>query len=260
VKRPSILAALAIFALAVTSGGARAVVPGIPSIYVTYAPDCTFTMSADPASSITSSATLLPGKWQLVIFMPNPSSGYQACPRPNFTFTGPGVGISSVFPGAELNDDDVATLQPSSTYVAQDENAPGSSRRVITTAASGSSVSLVSPSPGTSKGPSTGSPQPDIVGSGLLPYRGRLTAVVPAAGKPTLGLGGKAVTSLKAGKYDVAVVDRSRRAGLAVRRTGGDAVSLTAWAFVGSRTTRVSLRRGRWTFSSAHGTITVTVT
>jgi hypothetical protein len=187
--------------------------------------------------------------------MPNPSGGYQPCPRPNFTFTGPGVSITTVFPGAELNDDDMTTLQPSSTYIAQDEYAPASSRRVITTAASGTSTSLVGPPPGTSAGSSAGSSQPDIVGSGLLPYRGKLKAVVPAAGKPTLELGGKVVTSLKAGKYDVAVVDRSNRSGLALKRTGGKALSLTA-----THTRRVSLGRGRWTFSCAHGAIAVTVT
>ena len=93
-----------------------------------------------------------------------------------------------------------------------------------------------------------------------MPYRGKLSAIVPAAGKPTLELGGKVAASLKAGKYDVAVVDRSRRAGLAVRRTGGKALSLTAMAFVGTHTKRVSLSRGLWTFSSAQGTVTVTVT
>jgi hypothetical protein len=109
----------------------------------------------------------------------------------------------------------------------------------FTTAATGSSASLLTPSPGTSttKG---GTTQPDLIGSSVLPYRGRLSASVGARG-PSLLLDGKAVRSLKAGRYAVAVTDTSRAAGFSLVRAGGRPVSLSGVRFVDTRA-----GRSRW--------------
>jgi hypothetical protein len=148
----------------------------------------------------------------------------------------------------------VVTLLPSSTYTAQDENAPAATRRVFTTAASGSSSALLGPGmPDTSKPGATSS---DIIGSAVLRYRGKLVATVSAGGKATLKRSGRAVGSLKAGRYDVTVDDASARAGFFVQRGTRKAVTITGVAFVGDRTKRISLTAGTWTFFATAGKAT----
>jgi hypothetical protein len=101
-----------------------------------------------------------------------------------------------------------------------------------------------------------GSVSGDIVGSAVLRYRGKLVATVTAAGKPTLTLGGRAVASLKAGRYDFKVDDRTTRAGFFVERGSRQAVTVTGLAFVGKRTRRIGLAPGKWTFFSKVGKAT----
>jgi len=247
-----VAAALAALAAAPAS---QAALPGIPAIYITYSQNCTFTMTVDPGTPITSAAapgqTLPPGTYQLLTFMPNPSSGYAPCPGPAFTFTGPGVSTAITFAGAELADDRVVVLQPSSAYTAEDENAPAATKKVVSTSATGSSSSLVASSTAThSSGTSV---QPDIVGSAILPYRGKLIATVDSTGKATLKLRGRAVATLKAGKYDIAVDDRDARAGFFVQRASRKPTTVTGVSFVGRRSHRVALGAGTWTFFSNVG-------
>ena len=124
-----------------------ATLPGIPSIYVTYSPNCTFTMTADGGTTFTSSSppgpTLPPGVYQIQVLMENPASGY-TCGAPDFKLTGPGVSSETKFPYESILDSHaLPALQPSSTYSADDENAPGATRVYFTTSATGSSSSLV---------------------------------------------------------------------------------------------------------------------
>jgi hypothetical protein len=133
--------------------------------------------------------------------------------------------------------------------VAEDENAPTATHVYFTTAATGSSTSLLSPATTTTT-TKAGSTQTDIVGSGVLPSRGRLAATVPAAGQATLELGGRNVTSLKPGRYEVAVLDASRAAGFWLERPGGKRVTLTGVRFRGHETRSVALTGGRWTSSA----------
>jgi hypothetical protein len=242
---------------AALTGGARAVAPGIPSIYVTYSPNCTFTMTVDGGTSVTATSppgpTLPPGQYQIQVLMENPTAGY-SCGTPVFTLTGPGVSSTTTFPQESILDNHVLpALRPSSTYVAEDENAPAATHVYFTTAASGSSTSLLSPTATTSTTTAKGgSTQTDIVGSGVLPYRGRLAATVPATGHATLEVAGHGVASLKAGRYDVAVLDSSGTAGFWLERPGGSRVPLTGVRFRGHETRRVALTAGRWA-SSAGG-------
>ena len=110
---------------------------------------------------------------------------------------------------------------------------------------------------GTSTGGSGGATNGDLVGSGVLRYRGKLAATVDAAGKATLKLGGRSVASLKAGRYDIAVDDRTARAGFFVERGVRTPVTVTTVAFVGKRTRRVGLAAGKWTFFTRAGKATV---
>ncbi len=237
--------------------GSPAAVPSIPAIYVDYNPNCTFTMTVDGGYSITSATapgpTLPPGTYQLLVWLANPIDGYVPCGRPTFTFTGAGVNSLTEFRGQELLDEHVVVLQPSSAYVAEDANAPGQTRKVFTTAASGSSSVLVGSTPGTQSGPSKASVQVDIIGSAIMRYRGKLVATVGASGKATLKLRGRNVASLKAGKYDIKVDDAAARAGFFVQRRSRKAVTVTSRSFVGERTQRVTLAAGKWTFFSKVG-------
>jgi hypothetical protein len=246
-------------AFVASASGAPAQDPAVPAIYVNYNVDCTFTMTVDGGTSLTPSSapgsTLPPGPYQLLVFMPNPPEGAytRLCEIPKFKLSGPGVSSEVVFDGEELHEHLRPVLQPSSTYVAEDENAPGQTRRVFTTAPSGSSGALVGSGGGGQSGPTKGSVQSELVGSAILRYRGKLAATVSAAGKATLERAGRSVGSLKAGRYDIAVEDGAARAGFFVQRGTRKAVVVTSLAFVGKRTQRVSLGAGKWTFFSKVG-------
>ena len=245
--------------VATAASGAPALVPGIPAIYVNYSADCTFAMTVDGGTSVTSGTgpgpTLPPGSYQLQILMPNPVAGYAPCSKPVFTLTGPGVSARTEFPGEALQDERVLpVLVPSSTYVAQDENAPAATRKVFTTAASGSSTSLLGGTGASTGGGSTqGTPQADLVGSAIVRDRGTLVATTDASGRASLRLRGRPVASLTAGRYVIRVVDSSRRAGFFVQRRGSKPVAITGVTFVGKKTKRVMLRSGKWTFFATRG-------
>jgi len=230
-------------------------VPGVAEIFVDYGTSCTFTLTVDPATQITSTnppgQTLPPGNYQVLTSMPNPSGGYP-CGQPNFTLTGPGVSVSIPFTGVELHDERMIVLQPSSTYVAQDTTAPDATRRVFTTSATGSSSSLVVTVPST--GSRAGSTQTDLVGSAIAPYRGELAAAVEKSGMPTLAQRGRAVRTLKAGRYAVAVNDTDPHAGFFVQAGGHRALAVAGVGFVGKRTQRITLTAGTWSYFAAKGT------
>ena len=163
----------------------------------------------------TAGPTLPPGSYQLVLHMPNPISGY-ACQVPVFSFTGPGVSSQATFQMEAIDTDVAMTLQPSSTYVAVDQTAGASTQRIFTTAASGSSASLLAGTTTTTTG-GTGSTQQALVGlegPGLPRHAPRHGEC--ATGKAIARAGRKAVGSLKAGRYDITVLDGSSRAGFFV--------------------------------------------
>ena len=245
---------LGLLAAAVAVASASAIVPGIPTIYVEYSPNCTFALSVDGGTTVTATSppgpTLPPGGYQIQVLMANPAAGY-SCGTPVFTLTGPGVSSTTTFPAESLLDNHVLpSLRPSSTYVAEDENAPAATRVYFSTAASGSSSSLLSP-PTSSSGTNSGSSQGDIVGSAVLPYSGRLAATVAAGGGATLTQGGRAVTTLKPGRYDIAVSDTTRAAGFSLEHAGKKPVALTGVLYKGRETRRVAFTAGRWKYLGA---------
>ena len=254
--RIRLLVAALVAAVGATALGSQAATPGVPSIYVDYNTNCTFSMSVDPGTPVVPSSTpaltVPPGTYQLLIAMPNPIGGYAPCSGPTFTLTGPGVSTQVVFVGQELHEEHLFTFQPSSTYVAQEESAPAATRRSIATSATGSSASLLpSATPSTASGSQASS---DYVGSAILRYRGKLAVTVSSAGKATLRQSGRAVASLKTGRYDVVVDDEDTRAGFSVRHGIREAVPVTGVRFKGKRTKRMALTSGSWTFSARPGT------
>ena len=171
-----------------------------------------------------------------------------------FSLTGPGVSWSSNLNQARIySDQTTVTLLPSSTYVAIDANHPGPAQRVFSTTATGSSSSLLVPGQSTSAGPSTAETQDSLIGSAVVPFRGDLQASVTVSGKAALLSGGKAVSTLKAGRYEIVATDRSTRGGFFVRKTSRKPVTITAVSFVGPKKVRVHLSAGIWTYYSTDG-------
>jgi hypothetical protein len=241
---------LALFLLAAAGGSARGA--GIlPSIYVEYSDDCVFSMHADGgivlAATSAPGATIPPGSYQIVLRTPQDAP---SCPM-DFQLQGPGVQLHWDFGGEAIGAQVTEVLLPSSTYVATDLRNPARYRSVFSTAASGSSSSLVTQPVSTAKGTESSR---DVVGSALLAYRGVLDLTVRPSGAPGVRARGKTVTRVKAGRYDLAVTDTSSRVGLSVLKPNRTVVALTAQSFVGTRTTRLALRPGTWRFTTARGT------
>lgn len=252
---------VALVALVVSVAAANAAQSPIFStavvIHVAYAPDCTFTMTIDGGITVDDSAapgvTIPPGPYQVAITTPLPDAPFDAtvCAGPAFSLTGPGVNdapnLAAVnYMGTTQN----VTLLPSSTYLAVDANQP-QLQKFVTTAATGSSSSLLPAIPAdTSSGTST---QPDLVGSALAPLQGALHASVTPAGAASLDAGTKPVAKLKAGRYSFLVVDRSPKRGFFVQKHDRQAIPLAGVRFTGKKTVMVNLTVGTWTFFSESG-------
>ncbi|HEY4349036.1 MAG TPA: hypothetical protein VGM80_15780 [Gaiellaceae bacterium] len=91
-------------------------------------------------------------------------------------------------------------------------------------------------------------------GSGAGTTTANLTAAVSATGKLTLASHSKAVTKLKAGRYDFVVTDKSKKSGFSVQKTGAKAVAITSAAYVGKHGFVLKLTAGKWSFFSPGGT------
>ena len=248
-----ILLALALAGDVVAGGTAAGPIPIFSTtvvIHVTYAPDCTFTMTIDGGITVDSSAppgvTIPPGPYQLAIRTPLPDADFNPafCTGPLFSLTGPDVNYSPTVAGGTGMTANV-TFSPSTTYEAVDGNRP-SLQKYFTTAATGSSSSLLPPPPAdTGAGTST---QPDLVGSGIAPMRGSLHASVSSSGAVTLAAGGRKAARLEAGRYSIVVEDRSARRGFFVQKQGRSAVAVAGARFTGKRTVVVNLTAGTWRF------------
>jgi hypothetical protein len=168
-----------------------------------------------------------------------------------FHLLGPGVNLS-VGTNLYATTTWTATFLPGSTYVYQDDLNPTTIREVFGTPGSGAgTVSQAPPQTVTVPGGGSGGAKPsssDIVGSAVVPFRGTLTGTVDAGGRLTLRAGGKPVTSLKAGRYTVAVSDHSPRNGFIVQGIGKSAETVTGVPFVGRRSATLSLKPGQWFF------------
>jgi len=238
----------------------------LPTLRVDYTMSCTITIEDDLGRRVTSIA---PGTYQVHVATPVPFAqidlsgidDFTACKSfVQFQLTGPGVNLFTTLLDGD-DDDDVLTaaFSPSSTYVAQDLNRPAATRTVLTTTATGSAAAPSSPySPASSLTGSTKSK--DVVGSAIKssPLRGSLTGGVDAAGKPTLAFKGKAVGTLKGGRYTTTVTDESKKSGLVLQllgKTGKVVKTLTVTdaGFVGKRTKTLALDKGQWLYAGSGG-------
>jgi hypothetical protein len=229
----------------------------LPTLYVRYAMNCTFTITNDAGAQITQIA---PGEYQLFISTPVPFglidlsgiSDMTACKGfVLFSITGPGVNVDTnlEFGDNETDNSLQPTFLPGSTYVAQDGNQPTVARKAFTTAASGSSTP-VSSSSSSSSSSSTGkgAVQKQLVGSAVVPFRGALAAAVGATGSLTLRTKGKPVGTLEAGLYTFTVHDNSATSGFSIQRLKASPTTLTGVGYKGTHVKTVNLKAGQWTF------------
>jgi plastocyanin len=160
----------------------------------------------------------------------------------NFHLMGPGLDMLTDVNGL-ASPTWTVTFQPGSTYTYQCD--PHSDFMYGAFHTSGAAT-------GTSVGSGSVSSSSSTTGStnGSAPARGRLTAALGLKGAPSLTLAGKKPGVLQAGRYTVSVIDGSKAHGLALR-LAGHTVALSAKAFVGKRSTSVTLAvAGRWTLVS----------
>jgi hypothetical protein len=265
IRRPvpilSIVCALAAaLSLGVTSSRADTF---LPTLYVRYAMNCTFTITNDAGAQVTQIA---PGEYQLFISTPVPFglidlsgiSDMTACKGfALFSITGPGVNVETnlEFGDNETDNSLQPKFLPGSTYVAQDGNQPTVTRKVFTTTASGLPTPVSSSSSSTSSSSSSGkgAVQKQLVGSAVVPFRGTLAAAVGAAGSLTLTTKGKPVGTLKAGLYTFTVHDNSAASGFAIQKLKASAITLTGIGYKGTHVKTVDLKAGQWTFFTPSG-------
>ena len=265
-RRCSTLAAALLVAALVAAGSASARLSAgssasvLPTLYVAYAMNCTFGITDDSGKAVSSIA---PGTYQVqittpVVFADVDLSGtfdMTACKSfVQFQLTGSGVNIATTL---QEGDEDygvfTATFQAGGTYTAQDNNQPSVARAVFSTTTLGTAIAPTAPY--TSTGTGKGSQQTGLVGSSSTsttstsdPLRGTLEATVSSAGKPKLMFKGKVVTTLKAGRYTVSVVDRSKNGGFIIQETRKAPTTAAGVSFVGRRTVTIDLKAGQWFF------------
>jgi hypothetical protein len=235
---------LALAGALAAAGAGGAATATLPTLYVNYGANCTFSLSVDSQTGVVPVATgsvLLPGDYQVLIESSVLYTSLSAPPcMPQFNLGGPGVNLSIGFTsfGASVP----ITLAPSGSYVASDAYAP----TVTTTfaaSATGSSSSLVTTR--TSTLPSTSStssedPVGSAIGTGDLAYRGTLAVVGAAGGKLELRFRGKPVNALQAGRYTIVASNRSVASAFVLRK-GGQTPVLNGASFSAKRTASLAL-------------------
>jgi hypothetical protein len=251
-------ACIGVLVLAGALGGQSSSAADLPSLFVFFQKDRTFALSlADGTSVGTSSApgTVIPAGTYRV----NVDDTAQAVMQ--FHLTGPGVElITNMTFGEDAAQTLVETFQPNSTYTFRDDYQPNvvrffstSSTSISSGGSGGGAPTASTPTKSQSSGASPVTSQ-DIVGSGVVSFRGTLAATVSAAGKLTLTTKGKPVSTLKAGLYTFTVHDNSPRRGFSIQKVKTGAIDLTGVGYKGIHVKTVNLKVGQWMFYSPAGT------
>jgi hypothetical protein len=281
VRRISILiaaiAAAAILApvgTAGTAGSRQAGLPAYPTLYVKYTMNCTFSIFNDEGARITS---IPPGVYQVEVstpimfklvfgggegvdhLVPGDMTGCRGWVQ--FQLTGPGISQFTTLDAGcyAFGLLPAQTFQAGQTYIFQDLNQPAVTRTALTVQGAGTPTAPVSP-----YGPTSGKGEvsKDLVGSQIEEVRskgattaslkGALAGRLSVAGKPTLTYKGKPVSSLKAGRYKITVLDETGKNGFTIKN-GKQSVNVTGVPFLGRKSVTVTLKAGEWTYSSGLG-------
>jgi hypothetical protein len=231
-----------------------------PTIVVNFAATgvVTATLNGAPLGTTSGTPTVIPGGYYSVLL-----NGPGDCINlPLFELSGPGVDIQDDMQGGEVDTHSLPTyFTPNSTFtwhIDRQQSVVYTFRTSSDVVGSATATGTGSTSASSKSG--GGATSQDVVGSALTPFRGTLSGIVTAAGRLSIAYKGKSVTSLKAGRYAISVVDRSSSNGFAVKGKRST-VSVTGMAFVGKRTVTLNLAAGRWSFgpSASKSTYTVSV-
>jgi hypothetical protein len=195
-----------------------------------------------PVGTSAGAATVIPaGYYTLLFFGPG-----ECINLPLFQLRGPGVNINDDMLGGETDVHTLyATFLPNTTYTWRSDR---NTAVVYTFRASSDVVGTPSATGGSSTGSTGSTVKPtseDITGSAIAPFRGTLTGAVTAAGRLTVAFKGRSVTSLKAGRYTIAVTDKSSTYGFVLQRLKRT-LNVTGTTFLGKRSLSVTLTAGKW--------------
>jgi hypothetical protein len=230
------------------------------SIVLSLTQDANLELRLDNGARIRTSTpqtTIAPGTYSAVVIseVADANDDYHM-----FHLTGPGVNLQTdLLAGDERAEPHVISLQPNSVYTFRDDRNTQLGSIVFSTSGAGNTVSAGSsggPSGAGSGGTISNVPttsNKDVVGSKVLAMRGTLTAGVDTSGKPTLLYKGKAVGSLKAGRYTFTLRDETSRAPFVLRLLNKQPQTLSGKAFVGRRTVTVALKAGQWMYYASPG-------
>jgi hypothetical protein len=195
-----------------------------------------------PVGTKSGAPTVIPaGYYSVLLFGPGGCANV-----PYFTLKGPGESIVDNMDGGELSTNQYnAYFQPNSTYTWHSDI---DTTVVYTFTTNGTVVGSPPPVVGP-KGLSSsnhGTAQSvNPLGGSVQSFMGTLKATVSPSGKVSLTFKGKPASSLKAGSYDVAVVDSSSSNGLMLQKIKR-VVTLTGLKFTGKHTGKVDLTAGKW--------------
>ncbi|HEX4519308.1 MAG TPA: hypothetical protein VH063_06970 [Gaiellaceae bacterium] len=238
-----------VLALLLVGAGGATTSATVPSLYVNYTAACHFTLALDGGGAVTAGSSIPYGSYQLVVNTPFAfASGQSGCENVNFSFTGPGVSYSTTLNSGEASQDiSPIMLQANATYTATDSTVPPT-----TTVAFGTSSTQVT-APSSPTGSGKGSTSSGSASGGTSPKTlGTLVGTVSPAGKLSLTLKGKKVTTLTAGDYAVTVSDKSSAAGF-VFASGHTKNTATTAAFKGTKKLTIDLSFGQWYFYGKAG-------
>ena len=197
-----------------------------------------------PVGTTSGAPTVIPAGYYAVVVL-----GPGGCTQlPLFDLRGPGENIVDDMSGGEVTSETYsAYFMPNSTYTWRTDNLnPGIVHTFVTSGAVGGTP-LASSSAGPAASPGTPAPtSQDLVGSAIVPFRGKLSGTVSPDGALTLRYKGREVTNLIAGRYTITITDQSATHGFMLEKVARSPVSLTGGRFVGKRSASVELTAGQW--------------
>lgn len=245
------IVAVACLLLPLLGGAARGSRSDGLALYITFKPGpqrISVTLAnGSPVGTTSGAPTVVPaGLYNL--FMDDSA----AVEGPQFDLQGPGVDfVENMFYGENPSETFTATLQPGSTYTWRNDEQPSVVFTFATSSGAGSTTGGAGGGGSTSTtGSQVGKASTDIVGSGIVPFRGSLDAIVYRSGKLSLSRNGRNVTSLKTGRYTFSVDDESKAAGFVVQALHKKPVTVTTGTFKGNQDVTLTLKPGRWFFYS----------
>src|SRR5262249_5488690 len=173
---------------------------------------------------------------------------------PYFELKGPGENIANNLTEGELDNDSVnAFFQPSSTYTWRNRDVPGNVFTFVTSSDVQGTAPPVAGPKGNESANHTTVKSTDFVGSDILPVRGTVTAAISSAGRLSLAYNGKSIGRLSAGRYTIAVTDKSTTSGFTMQKLRHVATNITTRRFVGKKSAKVELTAGKWVFTPSGG-------